>query len=52
MLGGFTDPPHHASQSLYASRTSPGNALLTLNLFEFADFLLTRNLLLGVKTEC
>jgi hypothetical protein len=33
----------------YAWRTSPGNALLTLILFEFGDFAMMRKLLLGVK---
>jgi hypothetical protein len=36
-------------KALYAWRTSPGNALLTLILFEFGDFPMTRKLLLGVK---
>jgi hypothetical protein len=36
-------------QELYPWRTSPGNALLTLILFEFGDFPMTRKLLLGVK---
>ena len=33
----------------YEWRTSPGNALLTLILFEFGDFPMMRKLLLGVK---
>jgi hypothetical protein len=33
----------------YEWRASPGNALLTLILFEFADFPMMRKLLLGVK---
>src|SRR6266542_7161563 len=33
----------------YAWRASPGNALLTLILFEFGDFPMMRKLLLGVK---
>jgi hypothetical protein len=33
----------------YAWRTSPGNALLTLVLFEFGDFPMMRKLLIGVK---
>jgi hypothetical protein len=37
------------STPLYDWRTSPGNALLTLILFEFGDFPMTRKLLLGVK---
>jgi hypothetical protein len=36
-------------QELYPWRSSPGNALLTLILFEFGDFPMTRKLLLGVK---
>jgi hypothetical protein len=36
-------------KALYAWRTSPGNAFLTLILFEFGDFPMTRKLLLGVK---
>ena len=36
-------------KALYAWRSSPGNALLTLILFEFGDFPMTRKLLLGVK---
>jgi hypothetical protein len=36
-------------KALYDWRTSPGNALLTLILFEFGDFPMTRKLLLGVK---
>jgi hypothetical protein len=33
----------------YEWRRSPGNALLTLILFEFGDFAMMRKLLLGVK---
>jgi hypothetical protein len=36
-------------KALYAWPASPGNALLTLILFEFGDFPMTRKLLLGVK---
>jgi hypothetical protein len=36
-------------KALYPWRSSPGNALLTLILFEFGDFPMTRKLLLGVK---
>ena len=36
-------------KALYDWRTSPGNALLTLILFEFGDFPMTRKVLLGVK---
>jgi hypothetical protein len=36
-------------KDLYAWRTSPGNALLSLILFEFGDLPMTRKLLLGVK---
>jgi hypothetical protein len=36
-------------KALYGWRSSPGNALLTLVLFEFGDFPMTRKLLLGVK---
>ena len=36
-------------KAIYAWRTSPGNALLTLILFEFGDFPMTRRLLRGVK---
>ena len=36
-------------KALYTWRTSPGNALLMLILFEFADFPKTLNFLLGVK---
>jgi alpha/beta hydrolase fold len=36
-------------KALYTWRTSPGYALLSLILFEFGDFPMTRKLLLGVK---
>jgi hypothetical protein len=36
-------------KDLYGWRTSPGNALLSLILFELGDFPMTRKLLLGVK---
>jgi hypothetical protein len=36
-------------KDLYAWRTSPGNALLSLILFELGDYPMTRKLLLGVK---
>jgi hypothetical protein len=36
-------------KDLYGWRTSPGTALLSLNLFELGDIPMTRNLLLGVK---
>jgi hypothetical protein len=36
-------------KDLYAWRTSPGNALLSLILFELGGFPMTRKLLLGVK---
>jgi hypothetical protein len=36
-------------KALYAWRSSPGNALVSLILFEFGDFPMIRKLLLGVK---
>jgi hypothetical protein len=36
-------------KALYPWRSSPGTALLTLILFEFGDFPMTRKLLLGIK---
>jgi hypothetical protein len=44
-----TGPPHHTTQRPLRWRTSPGNALLSLILFELGDFPMTRKLLLGVK---